>query len=309
MDKCFSCSNYKVVYFQRFSGRFFCKKCYINYFHKKVYKYLRVNKLVKHKERVGVAVSGGKDSLALLNVLHNANVNLDLVVITVDEGIHGYRDRLIPTISKICDEFSVEHHVYSLHEEYGISTDDLAPLNLKYCTYCGVLRRVLLNKKARELGVTKLAIGHNLDDEIQTYFLNILRGDIDRFTRIGTLYPAKNSKFVPKIKPLRMFLEREVLIYSLLLGFTVQDSSCPYAYTAMRNDIRSFLDDIESKRPGTKKIALRSFDKLSKKLFPLMDSVEIATCTQCGEPSSNTICKACELTSNIKNMKSQKVSK
>ena len=305
MDKCSFCSNYKLVYHQRFSGSFFCKKCYIKYFHKKAFKYLRVNKLIERNERIAVAVSGGKDSLALLNVLNQVNLDLDLVVITIDEGILGYRDQSLSIISKVCDELSLEHHIYSLKDEYGFSVDDLAHYDLKFCTYCGVLRRILLNKTARKLGATKLAIGHNLDDEIQTYFLNILRGDIDRFTRIGMLYPAKHPKFVPKIKPLRMFLEKEVLLYSVLSGFTIQAETCPYAHTAMRNDIRSFLDNIESERAGTKKITLRSFDKLSKKLFPQMRTVEIDTCTRCGEPSAKQICKACELVADIEKLKSE----
>ena len=91
----------------------------------------------------------------------------------------------------------------------------------------------------------------------------------------------------------------------MLSGFEIQAEKCPYSHTAMRNDIRSFLDNIESSRPGTKKITLKSFDKLSKKLFPLANSIEIDSCTRCGEPSAKKVCKACELVSNIQKMKSQ----
>ncbi len=261
---------------------------------------MRINNLVERGEKVAVAVSGGKDSLALLNILKEANIKLDLIVLSIDEGIAGYRDLLLPNITKFCKENSLEHYIFSMQDEYGIKTDDLSSYDLKYCTYCGVFRRILLNKKARELSANKLAIGHNLDDEIQTYFLNILRGDTTRFTRVASLYPAKNPKFVPKIKPLRIFLEREVLIYSILSGFKIPKISCPYSHTAMRNYIREFLDKIESNKPGTKNVTLNSFDKLSEKLFPHMKSIEIGECTRCGEPSSNKICKACELLDNLK---------
>jgi uncharacterized protein (TIGR00269 family) len=260
--------------------------------------------LLEYDGKVAVAVSGGKDSVVLLHILakiENRFPNASLLAITVDEGIKGYRDQAVKFVSQNCEMLGVKHIVVSFRELYNVGLDTLVKTlqrkekKLTPCAYCGVLRRKALNKIAREVGASKLATAHSLDDEAQTVILNILHGDPLRIVRVRPLTAKSHPKLVQRIKPFSLLPEREIIFYAYLKNFRFQNCSCPYAGAALRNEVRTMLNRIEHKHPGTKFTILRSAEKIRFTSKELVEGKELHECKLCGEPTSGEVCKACEM--------------
>lgn len=288
----------KAIIFRRYSGEKLCEDCFRRSILDNVMKVIRKYSLIDKDDLVGVAVSGGKDSLVLLHILKKISERypFNLVAITIDEGIKDYRDKSIEVVKRNCKSLGIESKVYSFKKDIGYTMDEIVEKDreLGPCSYCGVFRRDLLNKKARELGCDKLAVGHNLDDEVQTVLMNFLRGDIARFGRTGTYYIYSDAKFVPRIKPLREVPEKETVIYAISDNIGPEFSDCPYAKGAYRKDISKFLNEMELKRPTTKYTLLRSYDKLHSLVAEDL-AEKVTYCENCGEPTVGRVCKRCEL--------------
>ncbi|NMC10538.1 MAG: tRNA 2-thiocytidine biosynthesis protein TtcA, partial [Methanothrix sp.] len=176
---CSKCDGMAIIT-QRNSGLHLCQGHFVEDFEQRVAETIKKNAMVCDGERIAVAVSGGKDSTALLLSLHKilAGANVELVAITVDEGIAGYRDDTIKAAKKIVEQLKIEHEIISFREEYGYDLDEMVRgENVPPCTFCGVFRKSALNRAAKRLQVTKVATGHNLDDEVQSIMMNYLKGD------------------------------------------------------------------------------------------------------------------------------------
>lgn len=292
--KCTRCGKSALIY-QKYSNAHLCKSHFIEDVERKIKRDIRKFKMVGRGEKIAVALSGGKDSIVLLYILHKIFLNrpdLEFMAITIDEGIRDYRERTLEHAIKLTDELGIKHTIRSFDEEFETTMDKLAARKEHAaCTLCGVLRKNILNKAARELGADRLAIGHNLDDEAQTILMNYLRGDIGRLKRMlpGTLQPG----MVPRIKPLRSIPEKEVALYGFLNDLPVSMDECPYASEALRNEIREMINNYEVKHPGTKYSLLGGFEAISQVLHP--PETKIMLCEKCGEPGSEMICKTCRL--------------
>lgn len=292
--KCQRCSKTAVIY-QKYSSAHFCKPHFIEDVERKIKRDIRKFKMVERGDRIAVALSGGKDSIALLYILHKIFKNrpdIEISAITIDEGIRGYREHTLSHAVKLAGELGIDHTIRSFEDEFGTTLDDLTTKkDTAACTLCGVLRKNLLNKAARELGATKLALGHNLDDEAQTILMNYMRGDVDRMKRM--LQDTVQPGLVPRIKPLHSIPEKEVALYGFLNSLPVSTDECPYAGEALRNEIREMLNNYEVKHPGTKYSLLGGFEIVSQALRS--SGSQIMQCEKCGEPSSETLCKTCRL--------------
>lgn len=262
---------------------------------KKVRKTVIDNELVEKGDRIAVGLSGGKDSSVLLYLLHKFfSSTTDIIAVTVDEGIAAYRDKSIVQAQKLAERLGIEHRIFSFRDNFSINVDEIKTDN--YCTFCGVFRRQLLNKAASELGVDKLAIGHNLDDEVQSIMMNVVRGDFVGFQRLGV---TGHEGFVPRIKPLRNIPEKEIKLYAILQEIEHYDGECPHSFNNVRRDVQKMVNDLEDKYPGTK-MQILSFYKKAKNQEP--EKKELVSCSSCGSPSSNGICKSCELLEKVKLM-------
>ncbi len=291
--KCQKCSKSAVIY-QKYSNAHLCKAHFIEDVERKIKRDIRKFRMIERGDRIAVALSGGKDSTVLLYVLGKIFQNrrdIELLAITIDEGIRGYRENTLPHAVKLTDELGVQHTLTSFEEGFGIMLDDLTrKKEHAACTLCGVLRKNLLNKVARELNADKLATGHNLDDEAQTILMNYLRGDVDRLKRMsGAVQPG----LIMRIKPLRSIPEKEAALYGFLNALPVSTDECPYAGEALRNEIREMLNNYDVKHPGTKYSLLKGFDAISEALPIAM--TQIVQCKTCGGPSSEALCKTCRL--------------
>ncbi len=308
---CSICSSKAVIHLA-YAQRSLCEKHFIFNFEKRVKKTIRDHKLLKGAKHIGVAVSGGKDSLTLLSLLYKVAkpMRTKLTAILIDEGIHGYRNKTIEDAEKLCAELGVELKIFSYKKEIGTSMDEvMVNPNKKEisCTYCGVFRRWALNKAAKEVGVDRLAVGHNLDDTVQSYMMNIIRNEpfkLARFTPMGGL--IDDEEFVPRIRPLYRIPEKEIALYSILKGFKITFLECPYVREAFRPMIRDFINTLESKHPGSKFNILNNYldtqDALETKFKTKIQSGGMALnkCANCGEPTSTSVCKRCQFTNQLR---------
>jgi uncharacterized protein (TIGR00269 family) len=264
-------------------------------------------RMFREQDKIAVALSGGKDSLALLYILHRIEKNFPkarLFALTVDEGIPHYREEAVKNARKACEELNVEHVVVSFRELYGFTLQTLAEKikdirgEMTPCSYCGVLRRRALNKVAREMGADKLATAHTLDDEVQTMLLNLVHGDIRRISRVEAVTPGA-EKLVQRVKPFSEVPENEVALYAYLKGVDFQSSICPYAPQALRTEVREFVNRLEARHPGSKFKLYRSFEKLKPAVKASFPS-QLSQCQLCGEPASQPLCEPCRLLESLR---------
>jgi uncharacterized protein (TIGR00269 family) len=281
-----------------------CDKCFIELFEKKVRRTIRTNRLLRGEDKTAVALSGGKDSAVTLYMLKDILKKAPaekLLAISIDQGIKE-SEKSLDVCKSLCKKLEVEHHVYSFKKEYGYSMDETVKRIKRMknpappCSFCGVLRRKLLNTKAKELGATRIATGHNMDDEIQTALMNYARGDVEKTARMGALVGVvRDERFVQRIKPLRDTPEEEVLLYAKLKGIEYEPSRCPYSQESFRGTIRKTIEDIETNHPGSKYQILKSTDKLIGILRKNTESGEMGRCAKCGDPCSEETCRFCRI--------------
>lgn len=283
-----------------------CDNCFIRYFEKKAFKTIAKYSMINDGDRIGIAVSGGKDSFSLLYLLNKfveKRRKLSIKVILIDEGIKNYRD--LSKVVKYCKDNKIKFHVYSFKEEFGLTLDQMSKkVDMNPCSICGILRRFLLNSKARDLKLTKLATGHNLDDESQSILMNQFRGNLERSARLGPVTGILSHKlFIPRIKPFYFLTEREVAAYSFIKKFPVPYSECPYSVSSYRADVRDMINDFTSKHPQTKHAVINSFIESLHILKRVYSDSEIRTCKVCKEPTSGDVCSVCKLLELIKKKK------
>jgi uncharacterized protein (TIGR00269 family) len=263
--------------------------------------------MLRDNDRIAVAISGGKDSAVLLHVLNSiesAYPNSEIIPVTIDEGIRGYRDKALESARELSRSLDLKLEVLSFKEIIGYSLDEVVKKrtsdSVGACSYCGVFRRRALNTLAERLGADVIATGHNLDDEVQTVLMNILRGDSARIARTNVPRELSIEEFVPRIKPLTEITERDVVAYAHHLKLPYHDVPCPYAEEAYRNDVRAFLNDMEYKRPGTLLATLRSSEAMTKAFRRLPTNFEFTRCEKCNTPSPSKLCKVCEMLDSIR---------
>lgn len=290
-------------------------------FLKRVQKTINQYQLFDRDDVIAIGISGGKDSVVLLDVLAKIQQDYpsEIVGITIDEGIAGYRDDGLKYAKQATKRAGIRHEIFSFEERFGASLDDTLILletqgrRLGACSYCGVFRRKLLNEAARKVGATKLATGHNADDEAQTVFMNMIRGDLLKTLRSNPKPEFKDENFVPRVKPFRWTSEQEIVLYAHFNDLEYQEMPCPNAIEAQRGTIRDVLTDLKVKTPDVIFSILHSADKLLK-LAELADTEKEdhfnlvpknpKPCITCGEPSVKGKCRACIIQEKIATAKS-----
>lgn len=263
--------------------------------------FTRINNLIRDYDLIGegeliaVALSGGKDSVLTLHALkkYQEHLDFDMVAISVDEGIEGYRQHGIDSAINNARELDVELVQKSFKDEEGFCLDDVYQDFKSACIPCGVFRRNILNKTAYDLGAVKIATGHNLDDEIQSFLMSFARGDTIKFSKFGPELDAIHPKLVPRIKPLWNTPEKEVGMWAVLNDIDIHLDECPYSHLSLRAKIKEFLNVNEDRYPGIKQNVMESFQKILT--FENDIPSILNECEVCGEPTSSKVCKACEL--------------
>jgi uncharacterized protein (TIGR00269 family) len=270
-----------------------CKEHFLSSFEDRVQKTIEEFSLIGKGQRVAVAVSGGKDSLVLLTLLHR--FGYDVIAIAIDEGIAGYRERTLVDARRVCDAYHIPLRVFSFEELAGDTLDGLRKKHgFTACAVCGVFRRHLLHRASK--GFDVLATGHNADDESQAVLMNLVKGNTELFSRLGPRSGTGLPGFTPRVKPLYFCTEKEVATYAFLSGILGEFIECPYAHESYRGTIRDALNGVAG--PEERRTLLRRFLVAKAGMQDTEASRHnsarmIRACVSCGEPTSKERCAAC----------------
>lgn len=233
--------------------------------------------------------------LKLLNERYD--YGLELVLLSIDEGITGYRDDSLETVKQNRDDYAMPLKILSYEELYGWTMDKIVQTvgRSNNCTFCGVFRRQALDRGAKLLKVDCIATGHNADDIAETVLMNILRGDTARLSRCTAIKTGSSDdeESIPRVKPLKYAYEKEIVMYAHYKRLVYFSTECVFAPNAYRGHARAFLKDLEKVRPSVIMDIIYSGEQLRFK-----DTVRKPVrgiCERCGFVSSQQPCKACAL--------------
>lgn len=228
---------------------------------------------------------------------------LELYLLSIDEGITGYRDDSLETVKANQVEYSLPLEILSYQDLYGWTMDQIVKeVGLKNnCTFCGVFRRQALDRGAALLGCDIIVTGHNADDVAETILMNLLRGDISRLKRATSIITGTNSEscsseessLIPRCKPFKYTYEKEIVMYAYFKKLNYFSTECIYSPNSYRGFARSFLKDLESIRASSILDIIHSAEQMS-----VRDNVRLppqGQCSRCGYISSQIVCKACVL--------------
>ena len=298
-EQCRQCGRSAVVH-RPYSGEILCEQCFQLSIVDAVREAISKWNMLQRTDRIAVAFSGGKDSTVLLSILVEIQQKFpdsEVLAITLDEGIAANRER-IGILNETTKRLGVEHVVSSYEELFSVSVDEIAERahatqsSLSSCAYCGTLRRQGLNIVARQVRADKLALGHSLDDEVQSMLMNVLSGDLQRLARSTPVQEGIRHWLIPRIKPLYHIPEQEVALYASYLDLPIHRARCPYAEESLRTEIREWLNAFESRHPGSKFNLAATMGKIISSL-PSQPPELIHKCRDCGEPTSSEVCGAC----------------
>lgn len=274
-------------------------KNFLHYLEKKVRKTIRQYELFTKDDKIGVAVSGGKDSTVCFHVLKK--LGYDVEAITINALIGNYSKENLDNIRKVCSENGIILHEVSFREEFGKSLcylrSFLSSKGHKYqpCMLCGILKRYLLNKYSKKYEFDYLATGHNLDDSAEAFLMNVFRNDFKLASRQAPKSRvASSKKFVRRVKPLYFITNKEAERYSKIMKFPVRYEICPCSVDAHRRKYRTMLNEWENNNPGVKYSVVNFHEEMLRHLKK-EEKTKVNLCEKCGEPAAGKVCKTCQI--------------
>ena len=280
-----------------------CKPCYADWFPTYTAKTIKKFDMLERGDRVLVAVSGGKDSVALWQVLVDLGYDTDGLVIDLGIGYngkaahegYGYSTDSTEYARRTAERLGRPLWVIDLRRFMGKTVPELQRGQRPVCSACGVVKRYFMNRVAFEGGYDCIATGHNLDDEVAALFGNVLTWDINFLSRKAPVSPQSGDRLMKKIKPFCYFTERETAIYTILSGIPYIHDECPNSFGATTITYKELINRLESQAPGTKR---RFFDGFLRRrvLFQVDETrMEMAYCGRCGMPSPLELCGFCRM--------------
>ncbi|XP_005097680.1 cytoplasmic tRNA 2-thiolation protein 1 [Aplysia californica] len=294
--KCGSCGVKNAILKRPKTGDALCKECFYWAFEEEIHHTVLQAKLFSPGETVAIGASGGKDSTVLAHTMkvlnERHNYGLKLILLSVDEGITGYRDDSLETVKRNQQQYDLPLTIVSYEELYGWTMDAIVKqIGLKNnCTFCGVFRRQALDRGAMMLGADKIVTGHNADDIAETVIMNVLRGDIARLRRCTAITTGTDG-YLPRCKPFKYTYEKEIVMYAYFKKLDYFSTECIYSPNAYRGFARAYIKDLEKIRPSAIIDIIHSGESMQVKKEVRMPTQ--TTCTRCHYISSNEVCKAC----------------
>lgn len=310
MTICEKCSG-KAQIKRAETGKILCSNCFIFEFEEEVYQTINKFNLIEFDDTVAIGVSGGKDSTALMHVLHTINeryqMKFQIHLICIDEGIIGYRNHALESVKLNSEKYKLPLTIISFTELFGYSLDEIfrETQTKETCTYCGIFRRRALDLGAEKVKANKVAVGHNADDMAETVIMNALRGDLTRFQRSVDLKTnGIEGSVAARIKPFAFQTQREIVLYAHFLKLSYYAIECPYAVQAFRRFPREYLVSKQKKDP----LIMRRIIEGSIKFQTKINGTEtvIQKCNKCGNSCNHELCMVCKLLEKINLAHAQK---
>jgi len=305
---CTKCKTKAVIKIPRHHAAF-CKDCFNSFVHDQVARAIKSQKMFAKDDRILVAVSGGKDSLALWDILLKLGYKADAFYVNL--GIGGYSERSHQMVRRFAESVAAPlgatWHTHTVEQEEGAGIKELAQLvHRPTCSTCGTLKRYQFNRAAIEHDYDVMATGHNLDDEAARLLGNVLHWQEDYLDKQGPVLPASVEGFAKKVKPLYRLSERELAAYCVLNKIDYIVDECPMAQGARSLLYKEVLNRLETESPGTKQYFYWGFlEKQRKKdsISPTMtekDRAMLHPCATCGQPTTAETCSYCKLMARAK---------
>lgn len=247
-----------------------CKTCFITIFETEIHNTITCNSLFYNGERIAIGASGGKDSTVLASVMKTLNERYDyglkLILLSIDEGIKGYRDDSLETVKRNAIQYDMPLEIIGYDELYGWTMDQVVAQTGKKgnCTYCGVFRRQALDRGAARLGVKHVVTGHNADDTAESVLMNLLRGDLPRLARVTSIVTASTASEIKRSKPLKHAYEKEIVLYAHHKSLDYFTTECIYSPEAFRGSARTLIKDLERIRPSAILDLVRSGEDMAR---------------------------------------------
>jgi uncharacterized protein (TIGR00269 family) len=288
--KCTRCRA-KAELFLRAHHAAFCRGCYLFFFRRQVERAIAGERMFSPSDRLLVAVSGGKDSLALWDVL--ADLGYQTTGLYLGLGITGYSDRS----REKAEAFARARELPLLEAEPDrLDVPSVARVTRRSpCAACGTMKRHYFDAAAHAGGFDVLATGHNLDDEAARLLGNVLRWQRDHLGRQRPVLPPTHPRFVRKVKPLYLISEYETAAYAFMRGIDYVVEECPNAVGATQLVYKDALNRLETVSPGTKLSFLKEFLRTAQPAFAEVTGREPQACSTCGMPAYGTVCSFCSL--------------
>lgn len=284
-----------------YMGRWLCKNCFIDFYEKKLRNTVLKHRMFSSGDSIGVAVSGGKDSMAMLMALSKTFPDLRITVIHINLGIGGYSRDSENAVRKLCDQLGFEAIIYSLKEREGFSLPDLkkSAYRKRICGACGIIRRYLLNRIAWENGIRVIATGHTLDDTVELLFELYLNGRIDEIVRVKPVLEGE-EKLAKRVKPLIELTDQENKYYADFMEIPYSELKCPLVRGSRMLRRKELISRIEKEIPRFKHTLYKSHVKrFLPKLERLVERPELNACKNCGMPAIGDVCSYCKLVSRV----------
>jgi uncharacterized protein (TIGR00269 family) len=264
----------------------------LEFFRNQVERNIKKHCMFTHDERLLVAVSGGKDSLALWDVLLGHGYSA--AGLHIDLGIGEYSMLSREVTESFARQTGADLIVVDVKTTYGMAIPALSrALRRVPCSGCGLTKRYIFNRTARERGYNVLVTGHNLDDEAATLFGNVLHWQTGYLGRQSPVLDSTHSMLAKKVKPLYTLTERETASYAFLRGIKFIHEECPHAEGASSILYKNTLNTIERESPGTKQMFVDGFLQRFQPLVHMGEDVKLMECTRCGEPTTTEVCAFC----------------
>lgn len=291
--KCRVCRGRAAIQVRRHNANF-CGEHFVEHVRRQVEKSIHDHRMFGPGDRLLLGVSGGKDSLALWDILTSLGYRVDGVYLHL--GIGDYSSESLQYSQRFAERRDLNLRVVDLPADYGFSVPEAADATRRVpCSACGLSKRYILNQAADEGEYDVLVMGHNLDDEVATLFGNVVQWNLDYLARQSPVLPASGDGLARKVKPLIRVAERETAAYCVIRGIDYEVEECPMASGNTVNRYKEWLNRLEDQSPGFKAQFLLGFFDRGSEVFRLEDAPELRPCDVCARSTTGETCAFCRL--------------